>query len=597
MQQSGLWRTVFTVLLVVVVVASTAAVASADSGSIGGIHSSESSAEATAQIESVSFEHSAGTGVDTSYVWRNTPDGEAVDTYGVVVETTVERERTVCFNTGGPGSCIRIGPDADRVTADLQLDGGSPTDLTVSIQDPMSGEQIATESLTVLSISRAGDLDDDGLTNAEEHEADTRLSASDSDSDGIPDPRETDTDPTNADTDGDGITDGRELELGTDPTVRDSDGDGLLDATELALGTDPLATDTDGDGLTDDEERLAESSATTADTDGDGVDDGKERLAGTDPTVADTDGDGLTDGAEFAAGTAPTTADTDGDGLVDGAERVGGTDPTVADSDGDGLDDATERDLGTDPLAANTDGDLLGDRLETVVGTDPTETATLSDGGLYALLAMLLCVVLSGRSRTLIGRLRGVAVGRLPSLAARTRAFCHTVGVVLPRHAIARLLGSRRRLLLVVSALTDSLVRILAECTPTRSPDADSTTDGDDHTLPRDPDETRVSADVRSTADSAEAAVSAAAPELDDERLVVRMLSAEDGRLKQGEIVRHSDWSKAKVSRLLSRMADDGEVTKIRLGRENLICLAGHEPAITATRLDRADGQFDPTPG
>ena len=64
----------------------------------------------------------------------------------------------------------------------------------------------------------------------------------------------------------------------------------------------------------------------------------------------------------------------------------------------------------------------------------------------------------------------------------------------------------------------------------------------------------------------------------DDEAVVVRLLEANDGRLPQADVVRETDWSKSKVSRVLSRMADAGEVTKIDIGRGNVITLPGEEP-------------------
>jgi uncharacterized membrane protein len=77
-------------------------------------------------------------------------------------------------------------------------------------------------------------------------------------------------------------------------------------------------------------------------------------------------------------------------------------------------------------------------------------------------------------------------------------------------------------------------------------------------------------------------AVAEEADDVDDRTLVKAMLDAEDGRMRQSEIVEVTGWSKAKVSRLLSRMAGDGEVAKIQLGRENLICLDRAIPAAAA---------------
>jgi uncharacterized membrane protein len=60
---------------------------------------------------------------------------------------------------------------------------------------------------------------------------------------------------------------------------------------------------------------------------------------------------------------------------------------------------------------------------------------------------------------------------------------------------------------------------------------------------------------------------------LSDEERVIRLLEANDGRMKQAKIVEETRWSNAKVSQLLSAMAEEGRVEKLRLGRENLISL------------------------
>ncbi|WP_135302896.1 helix-turn-helix transcriptional regulator [Haloarcula amylovorans] len=63
----------------------------------------------------------------------------------------------------------------------------------------------------------------------------------------------------------------------------------------------------------------------------------------------------------------------------------------------------------------------------------------------------------------------------------------------------------------------------------------------------------------------------------DDDR-VLKLLEANGGRMKQVDIVDATDWSKSKVSMLLSEMESDGEISKLRVGRENIISLAGEEP-------------------
>ena len=67
---------------------------------------------------------------------------------------------------------------------------------------------------------------------------------------------------------------------------------------------------------------------------------------------------------------------------------------------------------------------------------------------------------------------------------------------------------------------------------------------------------------------------SATDPELlSDEERVERLLHENDGRMKQAHIVEETRWSNAKVSQLLSSMAEEGRVEKLRLGRENIISL------------------------
>lgn len=60
---------------------------------------------------------------------------------------------------------------------------------------------------------------------------------------------------------------------------------------------------------------------------------------------------------------------------------------------------------------------------------------------------------------------------------------------------------------------------------------------------------------------------------LSDEERVERLLTENDGRMMQANIVSETNWSNAKVSQLLSAMAEDGRINKLRIGRENLITL------------------------
>lgn len=65
---------------------------------------------------------------------------------------------------------------------------------------------------------------------------------------------------------------------------------------------------------------------------------------------------------------------------------------------------------------------------------------------------------------------------------------------------------------------------------------------------------------------------------LTDEARVTNLLEENGGRMKQVRIVEETGWSKSKVSMLLSDMEDEGDISKLRVGRENIISLDGHEP-------------------
>jgi len=75
-------------------------------------------------------------------------------------------------------------------------------------------------------------------------------------------------------------------------------------------------------------------------------------------------------------------------------------------------------------------------------------------------------------------------------------------------------------------------------------------------------------------------------PELTDKEVIVDILEDNDGRMKQARIVDATGWSKSKVSMLLSEMEDDGDITKLRVGRENIISLSGNEPDAAGSPFD-----------
>ncbi len=71
-----------------------------------------------------------------------------------------------------------------------------------------------------------------------------------------------------------------------------------------------------------------------------------------------------------------------------------------------------------------------------------------------------------------------------------------------------------------------------------------------------------------------------------DEDRVLAMLAENGGRIKQVNIVEGTDWSKSKVSMLLSEMEEAGQVNKLRVGRENIISRPGDEPAASRSGAD-----------
>ncbi|WP_321113144.1 helix-turn-helix transcriptional regulator [Halorussus salinisoli] len=445
--------------------------------------------------------------------------------------TTCEQFSATATENQSNTTVVTFAPNRTRLA--------NTTRMTIALKNATTNSTLDTASVGIAA--KSGDLDGDGLSNERELEVGTDVGTADTDDDGLADGPEVDqyeTDPTVADTDGDGLRDGAEVhEHGTDPKAVDTDSDGLADDVEVQSVTSPTDPDTDDDGLTDSAEVEGGTDPTAVDTDDDGLTDLAERKAGTDPTRADTDGDGLTDAKELDGPTSPTDPDSDDDGLQDGRELAIGTDPTAADSDGDGLNDHEEvTDLGTDPTEADTDGDFLSDKTEAKLGTDPTDSlspAWITGGMLGFLVGVGATVVVTRREWG--GSLR-------PDFVSLTPSYLRRVVTSEARDASVT----------AVEAVSGS------DATPNTAESGEMT--------------------------AAEVVECAEVELVSDAELVQRMLRAEGGRMRQSEIVDATGWSKAKVSRRLSAMADDGDVTKVEIGRENLICLDGAVPELATPR-------------
>ena len=117
----------------------------------------------------------------------------------------------------------------------------------------------------------------------------------------------------------------------------------------------------------------------------------------------------------------------------------------------------------------------------------------------------------------------------------------------------------------------------------------------DDDEPPASAPSTSADAEEASTAppsDTAAATDTPDEPAVPDEELLTdsdrvrKLLEENGGRMKQVDIVDSTDWSKSKVSMLLSDMADEGDISKLRVGRENIISLAGQEPDAAGSPFD-----------
>ncbi|MFC7214442.1 helix-turn-helix transcriptional regulator [Saliphagus sp. GCM10025334] len=82
---------------------------------------------------------------------------------------------------------------------------------------------------------------------------------------------------------------------------------------------------------------------------------------------------------------------------------------------------------------------------------------------------------------------------------------------------------------------------------------------------------------------TSESAEPSASPESDDPLLtdqeqIQQLISQSGGRMRQSDLVEETKWSSSSVSRKLSSMEEEGLITRVQVGRGNLVFLAGYEP-------------------
>lgn len=230
----------------------------------------------------------------------------------------------------------------------------------------------------------------------------------------------------------------------------------------------------------------------------------------------DLDDDGLTNEREVNENLNFTNSDMDADGLRDGEElRTYNTSPTDNDTDGDGILDAAEIRSGTDPLDASEPSNST----DTEQQSEEDITPDPSDP---ATLTIVLIGLLG------IGSIGGVLIWQYKDGDENLQSVGNDLGTG-----------------------TESESEFIG---PRRSDDgpASNAPTGDAH--PRDE------------------------LLLTDADRVYNLVCENNGRMKQKNIVAETEWSKSKVSRVLSSMEADGEINKLRVGRGNVVYVDGAEP-------------------
>jgi len=305
-------------------------------------------------------------------------DGEEVHTYGTLPTSD---------DTDG---------DTLKDNEEINIYGTDPTKNDTDSDIMWDGWEIQY-GLNPLINDGGGDLDSDGLSNADEFLYSTEPNNTDTDSDKLLDGEEVHTygtDPKNMDSDDDLLTDYEEVQIySTNPALNDTDSDLMDDYYEVNNGLNPLVNDSSGDldndTLTNYEEFLLGTSPNNNDTDGDGMSDAFEYQYGlilTDnDSSLDKDEDGLSNLDEFLYNTDPTSNDTDGDGMFDGFEVQYNLNPILNDSagdpDADGISNIDEMNYGSSPISSDTDGDLLTDPEEIFIyHSNPAIKDTDKDG-------------------------------------------------------------------------------------------------------------------------------------------------------------------------------------------------------------------------
>lgn len=217
--------------------------------------------------------------------------------------------------------------------------------------------------------------------------------------------------------------------------------------------------------------------------------------------------------------------DFDSDGLTNTREVEAGYNVSNPDMDSDGIQDGAEgQKYGTNPQKADSDGDGIRDGVEIQRGTNPNDADTDGDG-------------LSDSTERTFGTNAKSDLTPVWLVGIALVVVLIAAGLLVAlRRGWHRILGDRGE-----TATNESEPKA-AETGPSSEPEADPPT--------------------------------VASEPLTDADRVRGLLREHGGRMKQSQIVDQTEWSKAKVSRLLSSMAEEGSIEKLSIGRENVISLA-----------------------
>ena len=274
----------------------------------------------------------------------------------------------------------------DYIDADDDGDGESTLDEISPNYSDSDGDSIPEHLDAEEEDGPFGDLDGDGLTNAEEDCLGSDPEDSDTDGDGVHDEDEVDLPCTTArDTDGDGLPDFNDT---------DDDGDGIPTSVEYDIASYPRDVENSWNDIDED----GVPNYLDLDSDGDGKTDQSEFFGGRIPDIAgvpvkvaidirvnptthvtglsfqlpDGDADGIPNWLDSEDEDGPE-GDADGDGLVNWREENRGSNPYAPDSDFDGIEDGDEH--------GDADGDGVINRLDADDDDDgiPTHEEGTSD--------------------------------------------------------------------------------------------------------------------------------------------------------------------------------------------------------------------------